>query len=461
MGRKINVIVQLNAPPPPDGLSMDTADITPSLPAVAGITWDEDYGAQRIPMPSAGDDLGLGLGMTGMAPEEDMYIARGQIDSDELPALQATVEMAAETRAVFSDPLIQPFITCINTGAVGRASDVAALLNDVGLAQNGMTGKDVAVAVVDTGIDVAFLTPKVTSVNFDAARSFSFSPTVTPGAVTANHGTMCAFDVKIGAPDATLIDIAILHPATLTNLLSDAIRAYRHLLDLINNQNLFATFKALVVTNSWGVFDPATDLPAPSNYIDNAAHPFNVIVGSLARAGADILFAAGNCGPQCPDGRCGTSTGGTIYGANSSADVCCVAGVDINKKRVGYSSMGPGRLSAQKPDLAGYTHFAGSGVHSIDTGTSAATPVVAGFFAAVRSTIPQSSKSPVDFRNLMIAGLDRAGTTGHNLGLGFGIVDGAKFLAHLQGTTAGAEDATDGTVPPPSDEQSIRDVSQP
>jgi hypothetical protein len=335
MGKKINVIVQLDPLVQNVGMGIEPGAV---FPAFAGVTWDEEYGAERIPAAVGGDGIVL---MNLDAPEEDMVIVRGQIDSDELPALQAAVAASPETRAVFSDPLIQPFITCISTPAVGNAANVATLLNEVALAQKGMTGKDVAVAVVDTGIDVAFLTPKVASVNFDAGRSFSFSSTVTPGAVTANHGTMCAFDVKIGAPDATLIDIAILHPATLTNLLSDAIKAYRHLADLIKTQNLFGTFKALVVTNSWGVFDPATDMPAPSNYIDNPAHPFNVIVGTLARAGADILFAAGNCGPQCADGRCGTSTGGTIYGANSSADVCCVAGVDIHKQRVGYSSMGP------------------------------------------------------------------------------------------------------------------------
>ncbi|HEV7426579.1 MAG TPA: S8 family serine peptidase [Thermoanaerobaculia bacterium] len=457
MGKKINVIVQLHPSAQIAAFALDAGAPGPSLPAVDGIAWDWDYGAQRIGAAPAGTFDVLAEDAAG----DEMYIARGQVDSDDLPALFAAVEAAPETRAVFSDPLIQPFITCGNSPAVGNAANVAALLGDAALAQKGMTGKDVAVAIVDTGIDVAFLTPKVTHVNFDATRSFSFSPTVTPGAVTANHGTMCAFDVKIGAPDATLIDIAVLHPATLTNLLSDAIRAYRHMLDLIVRGNLFGTFKALVVTNSWGVFDPAADMPPPSNYIDNPAHPLNVIVGTLARAGADILFAAGNCGPQCQDIRCGTSVGGTIYGANSSADVCCVAGVDINKQRVGYSSMGPGRLTAAKPDLAGYTHFAGSGVHSIDSGTSAATPVVAGFFAAVRSRISQSSKTPADFRKLMIAGLDRAGTTGHDLGIGFGIVDGATFLAHQTGAGGGVLDIESAPPPAVDDDQAARDISQP
>jgi hypothetical protein len=77
------------------------------------------------------------------APEEDMVIVRGQIDSDELPALQAAVAASPETHAVFSDPLIQPFITCISTPAVGNAANVATLLNEVALAQKGMTGSSI------------------------------------------------------------------------------------------------------------------------------------------------------------------------------------------------------------------------------------------------------------------------------------------------------------------------------
>jgi len=453
MGKKINVIVELS--PQQDNVLGITGDEPQGLPLVDGIKWDHRYGKQAVPT-APGDALLMGI--TGA--EEEMLIARGQVDEDDLENLLAAVEASPHTRAVHSDPVIEGIITCGNTPAVGNAADVAKLLNEKGLAQAGMTGKDVAVAVVDTGIDVAFLKTRVSNVNFDASRSFSSSSSVKPGQVKRNHGTMCAFDVKIGAPDATLIDVAVLRPLTLNNLLSDAILAYRHLLDLIQKKNLFGTFKALVVTNSWGVFDPSTDIPLGS-YTDTPTHPFTVIVGSLARAGADVLFAAGNCGPQCPDIRCRPSgKPGTIYGANSSPDVCCVAGVDIHKQRVGYSSTGPGRLSAQKPDLAGYTHFAGSGVEPVDSGTSAATPVVAGFFAAARSKFPASSTSPSAFRQMMIAGLDHGGSAAHDLGIGFGIVDGTKFLAQIGGgTTTVQPGAGPAAVQPSSDEQGIRDVS--
>src|SRR5208283_2321154 len=110
----------------------------------------------------------------------------------------------------------------------------------------------------------------------------------------------------------------------------------------------------------------------------------------LVAAGADILFAAGNCGATCPDSRCDNPmVPPTINGANSHPDVITVAGVDTNRQVVGYSSMGPGALSQEKPDIASFTHFLGSeafGPGSPDSGTSAACPVMAGVIAALRST---------------------------------------------------------------------------
>src|SRR5258707_5717160 len=116
----------------------------------------------------------------------------------------------------------------------------------------------------------------------------------------------------------------------------------------------------------------------------------DVCSSDLEAAGADILFAAGNCGPECPDGRCQGVTNAGIFGANSSAAVTCVAGVLTTGNRVGYSTVGPGRLVKEKPDVACYTHFAGSGVYAADGGTSAATPVLTGLVAAIRRVYPAS-----------------------------------------------------------------------
>jgi subtilisin family serine protease len=259
-----------------------------------------------------------------------------------------------------------------------------------------------------------------------------------PGKHPVNHGTMCAYDVGIAAPKATLLDYAVLLSKTpgetaMSGLLSDAVLAFSKLLGIA--QGMAAGRRALVVTNSWGMFDPAWDFPVghPGNYSDNPAHPFNVIVASLEAAGADILFAAGNCGRDCPDGRCGFGATRPICGANSHPSVLSVAGVDTRKRRVGYSSQGPGRLDPDKPDLAAYTHFRGSGVYPADSGTSAACPVAAGVVAAVREQYPSSVLSPAELRALLCKTAEDLGGTGFDHDFGWGVIDGTALAATLAG----------------------------
>ncbi|HYJ71836.1 MAG TPA: S8 family serine peptidase, partial [Actinomycetota bacterium] len=259
-----------------------------------------------------------------------------------------------------------------------------------------------------------------------------------PGKHPVGHGTMCAYDVGIAAPKATLLDYALLLSETpgetaMSGLLSDAVLAYSKLLASI--QAMPASRRALVVNNSWGMFSPAWDFPVghPGNYSDNPAHPFNVIVASLEAAGADILFAAGNCGRDCPDGRCRFGTGRPICGANSHPSVLSVAGVDTRKRRVGYSSQGPGRLNPDKPDLSAYTHFRGSGVYPADGGTSAACPVAAGVVAAVREKYPSSVLSPAELRALLFKTAEDLGGTGFDHDFGWGVIDGTALAATLAG----------------------------
>ena len=147
------------------------------------------------------------------------------------------------------------------------------------------------------------------------------------------------------------------------------------------------------------------------------------------------MFAAGNCGRDCPDGRCDFGTELPICGANSHPRVICVAGVDTTKARVGYSSQGPGRLTFRKPDIAAYTHFVGSGVFPEDSGTSAACPVAAGVVAAVRSKHPSTSLSPAQLRSLLFKTAEDRGPIGFDDDYGWGIINPAALLAAL--TSAG------------------------
>ncbi len=312
---------------------------------------------------------------------------------------------------VFSQPRIEPILTCVQSPAVGSATDVAAALDCTALRAKGLTGKGVAVAIADTGINLDHLRTKLGSVPaFDAANSWNGpNATTGPGKFPVDHGTMCGYDVLIAAPEATLVDIPILANqtvggSTISGTLAAAVLAYAHLLArwaVAYAPGDLGKYAGLVLSNSWGVFDPSWDFPPghPGRYIDNPHHPFNLLVGVMVTSGIDVLFAAGNCGTECPDGRC-VGTSATITGANAHGDVLTIAGCDTGNQRVGYSSQGPsiaGMPAQEKPDITAYTHFLGSeafGAGKPDSGTSAACPVAAGCIAALRTGVPRSTTPP-------------------------------------------------------------------
>jgi subtilisin family serine protease len=306
----------------------------------------------------------------------------------------------------------------------------------------------VKVVIVDTGINLNYLRARGKTPRFDASLSWGPVEGQRLGDMPVDHGTMCAYDVCIAAPGCTLIDHPVLTSqapggSVMEGLLSDAVQSYGLLLSYMTKApQPFAGDhipRTLVVNNSWGMFHPDWDFPVedPQNYSDNADHPFNIIVASLEAAGADILFAAGNCGAECPDGRCQGATTAGIYGANSSPAVTCVGGVVINKERIGYSTKGPGRLEKNKPDIASFTHFAGSGVYTADGGTSAATPVAAGVVAAIRRLYPSSVLPPAQLRDLLRNNAERRGNARFSYEYGYGVIDVQRLLDALEASTAG------------------------
>jgi subtilisin family serine protease len=427
------------------GRSVDAAsdDLNP-LAASAGITIDSRYGVVELPRDvaaTASRDLDAAFAVDG-ADDISTYLVRGEIDDNALETATMALRDQPDVIGVYADGPISPMPICPGSPPLGTDADVERLLDVNTLRAKGMDGRNVAVAIVDTGLNIAFLQSRGKPSNFDEARSWVPDPaTQTPGDLSIDHGCMCAFDAMIAAPECTLIDVAVLLSETpgstiMEGFLSDAVVAYAHLVNVSTQPDW--PYSALVVNNSWGMFHPSWDFPVghPGNYSDNANHPFNRIVGTLERAGADILFAAGNCGRECPDGRCQGLTNAGVFGANSHPQVTCVAGVDTSRQRVGYSTSGPGRLMRSKPDVCAYTHFSGSTVFAADGGTSAATPVVAGLVAAVRTRLPYEAAKvvthPAAMRWLLMRTADDLGTAGFDFDFGHGVVNGHKLATAVK-----------------------------
>lgn len=405
--------------------------LTAGIAKVPGCTVDQAFAPVPLPRPHSTSPGGLWAMNQPLTfstdPMEATYLVRGTITRGQ-QAFDALMN-DPNVVGVHADPVIESSVVCPGNGPVGSDADVARLLDVPGMKGKGLDGRGVRVAVVDTGINLAHLKGKGRKPKLDNGESFTPAGVPTsPGAHPPDHGTMCAYDVGIAAPSATLLDHAVLLSRTpgttvMAGLLSDAVAAFSRLRGI-----LLATDPAkrrMVVSNSWGMFDPSWDFPVghPGNYSDNPAHPFNLVVASLEHEGADILFAAGNCGRDCPDGRCRFNGNKPICGANSHPLALSVAGVDTTLARVGYSSQGPGRLENRKPDIAGFTHFVGSGIYPADGGTSAACPVVAGVVAAIRTKLSAAELSPMQMRAMLWRTATDLGAHGFDFDFGFGAID--------------------------------------
>jgi hypothetical protein len=438
---RVSVIVAMPAREP---LRLSSSAFSTEMPLI-GIAEPTTKGGLLLdpkfpPLPLAArtpEGVNLAAATVSNAP---VFVARGTIDTDKIEDVRTTNKGVE----IFADPEIGLFQKphC-GANAIGTHSDVARLLDVATLRDKRLDGRRVAVAIMDTGINIAHLRSAGLKPKLDK-KVFWAPPGVphTPGAYAVDHGTMCAFGALIAAPACTLLDFPILQSTTpggsaMAGFLSDALLAFSYL----NTQLSSPTwkYKALVINNSWGMYHPSWDFPVghPGRYSDNPNHPFNIIVGTVAQAGADILFAAGNCGRDCPDRRCQGVTRHSITGANAHPDVLTLAGCDITGMRVGYSTQGPAipGMARKKPDLTAYTHFLGSeafGIGVPDSGTSTACPVAAGCVAAIRTRLKPGNVGSRDLFNQFTANaLPAPGPeAGWNKDYGAGIVQPTAVASH-------------------------------
>lgn len=369
--------------------------------------------------------IGFDYAFLNKPKKESLYVVRADFDDEKSVE---KVKEESKVVGIYSDPKIATFPpTYCSEPAVGDSKTVGRKLGIYSLKRKKITGRGVRVAIVDGGINGS-------KIPVDGGWS---PPGIEykPGSIrkSRSHGTMCAFDVRISAPGAKILDYGLLQSTgeTWTAFLSDAVAAFADLINLLEREPA-----PLVVNNSWGMFDRSDDEPIGSsgNYSANPNHPFNQITGALVSAGADVLFAAGNCGIECPDDRCGSKDigpGKSIHGSNSHPDVITVAAVTTNNRRLGYSAQGPGGLYQRKPDLAAFSHFEGSGEYPADGGTSAACPVAAGVAAALREKFSNSVLTPAMLKGALQRSAIDINGNGWDYDMGYGLINPKGSLALL------------------------------
>ena len=321
---------------------------------------------------------------------EESVIIRGTIDESRI----AEVEAQPNVIKVWNDTKIAPFndlqesdhvqtvaglgtcpippCDCDPRTPKGAIPDVASFLGVDQIWSAGFLGDGIVVGIVDGGITALGRTPR-SGETAKIPRVIDGWPADwgTTAAAWGDHGNMTSTDALGMAPNAQIYDIRISDGDAISNALSGFDWA-------INRHKADGTPQ--VLSNSWGIFQEAWD-PA---YATDPNHPFTRKVVEAINEGILVLFAAGNCGESCPDGRCSgdTGPGRSIWGANGHPQVMTVGAVNIRSEFVGYSSQGPAALDPNKPDFCSATHF--TGYFTSDSGTSAATPIAAGVVALLK-----------------------------------------------------------------------------
>jgi serine protease AprX len=314
----------------------------------------------------------------------------------------------------------------VDCGPFRPAVDLATIRATLGVDpawNDGFKGRNIVVGIIDEGVN---------GTTYPVTGGFSRpgSPVAAGSASITSHGSMCAADVLVAAPDAKIYDYPFLG---IPNS-GGALQMFQAVLDQRRRDGT-----PHVTSNSYGFVAVPGAAAAPNHEIHDINHPVHRKVREVIAAGVACFFAAGNCGQDCPDGRCdasGIGPGRSIHASNSLAEVITIAAVNNGRERIGYSSQGPGMFEREKPDLASYSHFFGNfgpgrpggAATPFDSGTSAATPVAAGVAAMLLSAFP--GLTPAGLKNVLVGTVIGGG--GWNADFGHGIIDAARAYNFLK-----------------------------
>ncbi len=390
---KKRVIVEMRVPKVPESRFAAAASEIASQLDIPGFKLDKNY----KPVPANPPDY---LAASFEASNETVMLVRGEIEEGK----EKELESKPNVIKVWTDAKIYHHkYDCDDSVSKGDLKRVAQYLGVDKIWKNGTRGKGIVIGICDDGVNV--LPP-------DDGWS---PPNCTKWGTAGGHGNMAAIDALGMCPDAKIYDIGIFKnppgsPLTDEGLISNAIVGFQWAIEHHKRDG-----KPQILSNSWGFYQEGDP-----EYTRNPDHIFTRKVVEAIREGIIVCFSAGNCGEFCPDKACGSDRGPgrSIWGANGHPEVITVGAANIKGVWVGYSSQGPAALSSEKPDFCGITHF--KGYNDPDTGTSAATPIVAGVIGLLKGAKPDLTHAQV--KAVLRKTAKDIGEAGFDHNSGYGII---------------------------------------
>lgn len=366
-------------------------------------------------------------------------------DADIVPAMEDMLKPHSGYLSFGADlPFAAVDHWCPNAQPAHQFGDRLAAERVIGLdalRDEGLTGEDVNVIIVDHGLDKSAIEGELKGTYGGGWTVYPVGqPPIDPGTLKVvrgvsqnDHGMMIARNILAVAPKVKLWDLPIV-PLRITNLpkyLSDAQLAFD---DVLADKRLASG--RWVIVNAWAPFDRSTEVPRGS-YSNNPSHPFNLLMSDFADRKVDVVFAAGNCGQFRPDSRCGKydiGPGKSIFGANAHPRVLTVGAITTHPLWIGTASQGRGfeNLATEKPDLVAPSMFSErADRHTRNGGTSAACAIAAGVVAALRQKWAPATVSPDDLKNILRKTAKRPGKPRWDERIGCGVINAAAAIAAL------------------------------
>lgn len=258
-----------------------------------------------------------------------------------------------------------------------NARDRGHDINVTGVWDQGITGQDTVVALVDDGID---MNSRDLAANYYAAGSYDFNDhnsVPSPKLFDDFHGTRCAGEIAAVRNDVCGVGVAYEGKVSglriLSGRITDADEALSLNYDFDNN---------LIYSCSWGPPDDGKSMEAPGVLIKRAI--VNGIQHGRNGKGSIFVFASGN--GAVFDDNC------NFDGYTNSIFSITIGGIDRLDLHPYYSELCAPQLAVTYSSGSGdYIHTSDVGENSCSTshgGTSAAAPIGAGIFALVLSVRP-------------------------------------------------------------------------